>query len=181
MGRLNLEYGKIHREMKDWSLSRRFVPGDGPLNAHVMFIGQAPGRNEDVQKKPFVGVSGQFLTKLMDIAGLDRRSVYICSVVQYFPPDNRLPTDREIGLCRPFLFRQVGIVDPKVIVLLGSLACKTVLDLDNVMKNHGRTVRNNNRIYFISMHPAAAIRIRKNMPVMERDFKKLRKIINKAI
>lgn len=181
MKKLNLRYSKVPVKVRGWSLSKNFVPGDGPLDAKVMFIGQAPGRNEDVQGKPFVGVSGQFLTKLMNIAGLDRKSVYICSIVQFFPPGNRMPTDTEIQACKGFLFRQIEIIDPKVVVLLGSLACRTVLNFDSIMKNHGTVVNNDKRIYLLSMHPAAAIRIRKNMPAMERDFKKFGLVVKSAL
>jgi uracil-DNA glycosylase len=181
MKKLNLEYGKIPSKIKDWSLSRRLVPGEGPLNAKVMFIGQAPGQNEDVQLRPFIGTSGKFLTTLMTMAGLDRKDVYICSVVQFFPPKNRVPTDKEIEICKKFLFRQIDIVNPSVIVLLGAVACKTVLNLDKVASIRGTSRKKDGRTYLLSIHPAAAIRIRKNMPLMEGDFKGFRKIIESEI
>jgi uracil-DNA glycosylase len=181
MEKLNLEYSKMPSRVRNWNLSRNFVPGDGPLDAKVMFIGQAPGANEDIQKKPFIGTSGKFLTKLMNLAGLDRESVYISSVVQFFPPLNRVPTDEEINSCRDFLFRQIDIVDPKLIILLGAVAAKTVANVDKVGTNHGMILKNNGRTYFISMHPAAAVRIRTKMPIMERDFKELGKVVKRII
>ena len=176
MRKLNLEYGKLPKGRK-WSLSDRFVPGEGPLDARVMIIGQAPGKNEDTQKRPFIGMSGKFLDKLILLAGLDRKKIYICSVVQFFPPENRVPTKEEISLCKGFLFKQVEIVDPRLVILLGSVACKTVLGMEKVSKIRGSIVKRDGRTYFISMHPAAAVRIRSKMPLMESDFRDLKRII----
>lgn len=181
MKKLNLDYSKIPYKGRNWKLSKVFVPGEGPLNAKVMFIGQAPGRNEDIERRPFIGTSGKFLTRLINIAGLDRKSVYICSVVQFFPPQNRVPTDEEINKCKYFLFRQIEIINPKLIVLLGAVASKTVANVDKVGTNHGKIIKKNERIYFISMHPAAAVRIRTKMPLMEKDFKNLRPVVKKRL
>ncbi len=90
--KLNLEYSRLPRG-RNWKLSERFVPGEEPLDAEVMIIGQAPGRNEDIQKRPFIGASGKFLDRLIRLAGLDRKLIYVCSVVQFFPPKNRVPTE----------------------------------------------------------------------------------------
>ena len=174
--KLNLEYSRLPRG-RNWKLSERFVPGEGPLDAEVMIIGQAPGRNEDIQKRPFIGASGKFLDRLIRLAGLDRKLIYVCSVVQFFPPKNRVPTNDEINLCKRFLFRQIEIINPRLIILLGSVACKTVLDMEKVSKIRGSVVRKDGRTYFLSMHPAAAVRIRSKMPLMEGDFRKLRQII----
>jgi len=176
MRKLNLEYSRLPKS-KSWSLSNGFVPGEGPVDAKVMIIGQAPGRNEDIQKRPFIGSSGKFLDRLILLAGLDRKRIYICSVVQYFPPKNRVPTKDEINLCKRFLFRQVGIINPRLIILLGAVACKTVLGMEKVSKIRGSIVRRNGRTYFISMHPAAAVRIRSRMPLMEKDFRNLKSVI----
>jgi uracil-DNA glycosylase len=180
MQKLNSEYMRLPKVAKGWSLSRRFVPGDGPLDAEVMLIGQAPGRNEDIQRKPFVGSSGKFLDRLIHVAGLRRESVYIASVVQFFPPKNRIPTRQEIALCSRFLFRQMKIIRPRFVILLGSVASKTVLGMDKVASNHGRIVRRGNVTYMISMHPAAGIRIRNKMPIIEDDFKHFRGVIMKG-
>ncbi len=177
MKKLNSEYAKLPLKARDWELSRSFVPGDGPLDAKVMIIGQAPGRNEDVERKPFIGASGKFLTELIGLAGLDRKSIYISSVVQFFPPKNRVPTRREIELCRPFIMGQIEIVDPKVILLLGSVACKAILNLEKVASIRGTHVKKGGRTYLISLHPAAGVRIRKNMPVMREDFAGFRKVL----
>jgi len=181
MKKLNLNYSKIPYKTKNWDLSKVLVQGEGPLDAKVMFIGQAPGRNEDVERRPFIGTSGKFLTQLMTLAGIDRKSVYICSVVQFFPPLNRMPTDEEIELCKEFLFKQIDIVNPKLVVLLGALASKTVANVEKVGTNHGTIIEKEGRTYFISMHPAAAVRIRTKIPVMEKDFKKLRTVVKKIL
>jgi len=177
--KLNLEYSRLPRG-RNWTLSDRFVPGEGPVDAKVMIIGQAPGRNEDVQKRPFIGASGKFLDRLILLAGLDRKQIYVCSVVQFFPPKNRVPTKDEVSLCRRFLFRQIEIINPRLVILLGAVACKTVLDMEEVSKIRGSMVRKDGRAYFLSMHPAAAVRIRSKMPLMEDDFRKLRLIIKSA-
>lgn len=179
--KLNLEYSELPDKQKDWDLSRAFVPGDGPLDAEVMFIGQAPGRNEDIERKPFIGTSGKFLTTLMNKAGLDRKDVYICSVVQFFPPKNRIPTDKEIELCKKFLFKQIEIINPKVIVVLGAVSCKTVLGMEGISKLSGTSVKRDGRTYLISMHPAAAVRIRTKMPIMEKQFLGFKSIIAKSL
>lgn len=179
--KLNLEYGKLPSSISNWQLSKTFVPAEGPATAKVMLIGQAPGRNEDIQRRPFIGTSGKFLDRLIGIAGLERKNVYICSVVQFFPPKNRIPNDEEIDLCKQFLERQIKIIDPKIIILLGSLSCKTVLGVDKIMKVHGTAVKKDGRTFLLSMHPAAAIRIRTKIPIMEKDFAKFRSQIEKAL
>ncbi|MGD0728889.1 MAG: uracil-DNA glycosylase [Candidatus Micrarchaeaceae archaeon] len=177
--KLNLEYSKLPSISKEWDLSSRFVPGEGPLNAEIMLVGQAPGRNEDIQLRPFIGTSGKFLDKLIGLAGLERGNVYICSVVQFFPPENRIPTDQEVEMCKPFLLRQIEIVNPKLIIMLGSLSCKTLADVEQVSKNHGKMIKKENVNYFVSLHPSAAVRIRTKMPIMEKDFRRLKQQIKK--
>ena len=175
---LNREYSMLPKDTDDWKLSRNFVPGEGPLDADVMLIGQAPGRNEDITGRPFIGVSGKFLDRLIGIAGLERNRVYIASAVQFFPPDNRMPTDREIDLCKGFILRQIGIIRPKAIVLMGSVACRTILGIGGISKERGRIIRKDGISYMLSLHPAAAVRIRSKMPIMEEDFKKFGKAIS---
>jgi uracil-DNA glycosylase family 4 len=177
MEKLNLEYSMLPAKSREWKLSRNFVKGEGPLNAKVMVIGQAPGRNEDIQKRPFIGTSGKFLDKLINLAGLDRKAIYICSVVQFFPPETRVPTKEEIELCKRFLFRQIDILNPRLVILLGSVACRTVLGVEKVSQERGKIIKRHRRNYFISMHPAAAVRIRTKMPLMEGDFKNLKRIL----
>jgi DNA polymerase len=177
MRRLNREYCALPSKQKAWRLSRRFVAGEGPLDAEVMFVGQAPGRQEDEQGRPFVGISGKLLDRMIRLAGLSRKGVYITSVVQFFPPGNRLPTEDEVDMSRRFLLRQIEIVNPRLIVLLGSLAAKTLADVDSVTAEHGKLLKAGSRDYFVVLHPAAAVRLKKFVPVMEEDFKKLKNIV----
>ncbi len=177
--KLNSEYAKLPEKFEKWDLSRNFVPGDGPVNAKIMVIGQAPGRNEDEQGKPFIGMAGKLLTTLLGKAGLKRETVYITSVVQFFPPDNRVPTDEEAESCLYFLKKQIEIIKPKIIVLLGNFATYNVDGKEEVMKIHGKLIESKeyNCYLFITLHPAAAVRMKKFVPLMEKDFEDLKEII----
>ncbi|HXW68863.1 MAG TPA: uracil-DNA glycosylase family protein, partial [Dissulfurispiraceae bacterium] len=177
---LNDEYSDLPNAVKDWELSHNFVPGDGPVNAKIMVVGQAPGRTEDAHKKPFVGMAGKLLTSLLKKAGLERSEVYITSVVQFFPPDNRLPTEKEARICLPFLKKQIGIIKPHLIILLGNFASYNIYGEAEVMKIHGYLIKSNEYgcDIFVSLHPAAAVRMKKLVPVMEKDFTELKKLLD---
>jgi len=171
MGELNSEYSGLAKRSAGWSLSRRLVPGEGRLDAPIMLIGQAPGANEDMQLRPFIGRSGRLLDSILRRVHINRRKTYITSVVQFFPPENRLPTPAEVKACKPFLDRQIEIVNPRYVVLLGNLAAKTVLDIGEVQKNHGMIIERDGIKYMMTFHPAAALRFGENIPLMEADFK----------
>ncbi len=156
--KLNSEYASLPDEHHGWKLSRNFVAGKGPADAKLMLIGQAPGANEDVQKSPFVGRSGKLLTEALSKGGIDRKKVYITSVVQFFPPKNRMPSRKEIELCRPFLLRQIEIIKPRFVILLGNVALSAVLVKGKVREEHGKIVKKGHTTYFITFHPAAALR-----------------------
>jgi DNA polymerase len=179
---INEEYKNLPINYPNWHLSKNFVPGEGPLNAEIMIIGQAPGKNEDKQKRPFVGRAGLLLNDLLKIAKLKRDKVYITSVVQFFPPKNRAPTKDEISYCIPFLKKQIQIIKPKFIILLGNISAYSIGGINNVMKNHGKIIYNKeyNCNLFITIHPAAAVRIKSNISIIEEDFKKFRDILNKS-
>ena len=104
------------------------VFSDGNENARVMLVGEAPGADEDRQGKPFVGVSGQLLDKMLSSIGLDRSSVYISNIIPWRPPGNRQPTPKEIDLCLPFIRRHIQLINPSVLVLVGGTAAKSLLD-----------------------------------------------------
>ncbi|AGO60320.1 uracil-DNA glycosylase family protein [Ferroplasma acidarmanus] len=175
MRALNKEYSEIYRGRK-WDLSTSFVPGEGNLNAAIFIVGQAPGRNEDIMKKPFVGRSGKLLESLItDELHMDRESLYITSVVQFFPPENRAPSDDEIALCLPYLMKQIEIVNPAIIVLLGAVAARTLVQVKSIMKEHGKLFMDK---YFVTLHPAAALRNPANVEIMRSDFRALEKIVN---
>ena len=179
ISRINKEYAALPGRYGKWELSRRFVPGEGRLDACMMLIGQAPGANEDEQGRPFIGRSGRLLGAVMRHAGMDRKDAYITSVVQFFPPKNRLPTKKEVGLCMPFLKEQIGLIRPRYVVLLGNLASESVLGIGQVEKNHGRTVLRGGITYLITLHPAAALRFGNKVGIMERDFDMLSKKMKK--
>ncbi len=178
MSELNAEYSSLPSSISPWNLSRVFVPGEGPLNAKVMFVGQAPGAQEDAERRPFIGRSGQLLSALIRSSGLKREDTYITSVVQFFPPKNRIPTDKEISACRSFLHRQIDIIKPRLVVLLGAVAAKEVLGIKSISSVHGTMLEKDGVSYFLSLHPAAAVRIKSNMPKIEEDFRNLGKRIS---
>ncbi len=135
------------------------VIASGPMDAEVMLIGEAPGANEVERGIPFVGQAGKFLNYvLLPEAGLKRDLVRVTNTVLHRPPDNRDPSPEEVEACQPWLEIQIDIVKPKVIVLLGRFAVQAVLGLDKPMKEvHGLFAKKDNRLFMISMHPAAAL------------------------
>ncbi len=179
MERINAQYARLAQLTKGWSLSRRLVPGEGRLDAKIMLIGQAPGANEDEELRPFIGRSGKLLDSLLKKAKISRRRAYITSVVQFFPPKNRMPTREEVALCKPFLIRQLELVRPRYVVTLGNLSSSTMLGIGEVEKNHGRLVEKGGIDYLITFHPAAALRFKENYGLMLDDFRKLAKRIGK--
>jgi uracil-DNA glycosylase len=119
--------------------ARQLVFADGNPQARVMFVGEAPGREEDLEGLPFVGRSGQLLDRMLTAIGLDRTSAYIANVIPWRPPGNRTPTPQETSICLPFTRRQVELADPDVLVCLGSPAAQALLDVkDGIMKTRGR-------------------------------------------
>lgn len=112
------------------NIRSNLVFGEGNLEADLVFVGEAPGADEDRQGKPFVGRAGQLLTKIIDAMGLKRKDVYICNILKCRPPDNRNPKPEEIEKCEPFLIRQLASINPKVICALGTFAAKTLLKTD---------------------------------------------------
>ncbi|VVB76697.1 RNA pyrophosphohydrolase [uncultured archaeon] len=178
MLKLNAEYARLPDKTYGWELSRRLVPGDGPLDAKAVMLGEAPGAREDEQGLPFVGRSGEMLSRVTHRAKLKRDSFYITSVVQFRPPENRAPAKEEIAACAPFLKRQLAIINPKFVVLLGRTAASTVLGINEMEANHGRVVEKDGVQYFITYHPAAALRSTTNLEKMAGDFEKLRELIS---
>ena len=114
------------------------VPGEGPEDAEIMFIGEAPGFNEDRTGRPFVGAAGQFLNKLLAFAGLQRSNVYITNVVKCRPPNNRDPLPEEIAACRPYLDGQIELINPKVIVTLGRYWMSRWFPGESISRIHGQ-------------------------------------------
>jgi DNA polymerase len=153
------------------------VVGEGNADADIMFIGEAPGRNEAVVGRPFIGRSGKFLRSQIAEAGLKDEDVYITSPVKYLP-DYVTPTEEDIAHGMTHLSRQIEVINPKVIVLLGSVAVRGVLgEKRPVAKEHGMIIERNEKKYFISYHPSAAIRFTKIRALFIEDFKKLKQLL----
>jgi DNA polymerase len=155
-----------------WETRRNAVPGEGPVNADVFFVGQAPGRREDLLGKPFVGAAGKFLDGLLEMAALPRERVFITSVLKCFPPSNRPPRQGEMRACRKWLLEQIGAVSPRVIVLLGNSAIRQLLGGGSAGKLHGKLIKRE-RAYFVTFHPAAGMRFPPVGRKMRGDFKRL--------
>ena len=149
------------------------VFGEGDANAAVMFIGEAPGQNEDRLKRPFVGRGGQLLDRMIADIGWQRGDVYITNIVKRRPPENRDPSPEEIAAYRPYLARQIEIIGPNVIVTLGRFAMNYFLPLAKITRDRGRGFLVDGRIIFPILHPAAALRSTEMMKAFEEDFRKL--------
>jgi len=151
------------------------VPGAGFADADIMFIGEGPGKSEDEQGVPFVGVAGKFLTELIESIGLTRDLVFIANMVKHRPPDNRDPSPEELEAYRPWLNEQIEIIQPKVFVTLGRFSMAHFLGSDLVISQvHGQLRRNSHGQVVVPMyHPAAALYRGDLRPVLKADFAKL--------
>lgn len=149
------------------------VPGDGPPQADIMFIGEGPGFHEDRQGLPFVGNAGQFLEQMLASIGLKRSDVYITNVVKCRPPNNRDPMPDEIEACRSYLERQITLINPKVIVTLGRFSMARWFPTARISKIHGQARRIGERMIVPFFHPAAALHQPSLREIVEQDFLKL--------
>lgn len=162
------------------------VPGEGNPEAEIMFIGEAPGFNENQQGRPFVGQAGKLLRKTLAENGWREDEVYITNIVKYRPPENRDPTTEEIEFFRPFLDRQIEIIDPKIIVTLGRFSMYKFLGEGvSISRIHGMprvvTWKGKKITLFPMYHPAAALRQGSVLEEFEKDFKKLKVIVEGGI
>lgn len=151
------------RKCRLWQGAKHAVPGEGPPNAKLMFVGQNPGREEDETGKPFVGRAGKFLTKTLTEYGLKRENFYITNIVKHVSPENRKPYANEVEACLPYLMTQINIIKPKIIVLLGASA--------------RQTPRVKGIEYFEVIHPSAAMRFTKMRDKFKRQIAELTKLI----
>ena len=158
---------------------RNPVPGEGPLDARVMVVGEAPGRKEDEQGRPFVGPAGQLLNSLLELAGLSRSRVYITNVVKCRPPGNRDPRDEEVEACLPYLIRQIRLIKPGLIIAVGRHAGRTLYRLaglrwTSMTRLHGRvveaTIGGQRLLLAVTYHPAAALYKPPLRKELEKDF-----------
>ena len=156
------------------------VPGEGPADARIMFIGEAPGWNEDQQGRPFVGAAGKFLEELLGAAGLKRSDVFITNVVKSRPPGNRDPLPDEIVACAPFLQRQIDTIDPDVIVTLGRFSMAKWFPGERISRIHGQPKKEGKRLIVPMYHPAAALHQQALKATILEDFAKLPRILAEA-
>jgi uracil-DNA glycosylase len=165
---------KLHRLGRS-----QVVFGVGNPEADLMFVGEAPGHDEDAQGIPFVGRAGQLLTKIIEAIGLKRDDVYIANVIKCRPPENRNPEPDEVATCQPFLFRQIESIAPKVVVALGSFAAKTLLSTEApISRLRGRVYDLKGARLVCTFHPAYLLRSPDRKRDTWEDMKKVRELLN---
>ncbi|PJF30611.1 MAG: uracil-DNA glycosylase [Candidatus Thermofonsia Clade 1 bacterium] len=155
------------------------VPGSGDYTAEIMFIGEGPGFNEDRQGLPFVGQSGKLLDELLSLIGMNRSQVFITNVVKCRPPENRDPLPDEVSTCtQAYLYRQIELIAPKVIVTLGRFSMGLFFPNAKITQIHGQAKWENGRAYLPLYHPAAVLRNMATLkPQMEADFRKIPQLL----
>ena len=157
---------------------RQIVFGVGNPNADLMFVGEAPGADEDIQGEPFVGRAGQLLTKIIEAIGLRREDVYIANVLKCRPPNNRNPESDEVQQCEPFLLRQIDSVKPKVIVALGKFGAQCLLKTnDPITRLRGREYKFRDAILIPTYHPAYLLRTPSAKREVWEDMKRVRELL----
>ncbi len=189
------EFTKMGEEVEScrkcglWKTRKNPVPGEGSLNPKVMFIGEAPGFNEDLQGKPFVGRTGEVLDELLDLTGLKREEVFITNILKCRPPGNRDPQPSEIRACTPYLDKQIALIKPGIIVTLGNFATSYILGKfglkpESIGKTHGKVFRISNLILSTKIipiyHPAVVLRNPDLRGSLVEDFKALKDIMQKS-
>lgn len=156
------------------------VPGEGAEDADIMFIGEAPGRYEDQQGRPFVGPAGKFLDELLDLINLKREQVYITNVIKTRPPVNRDPLPQEILNCRPWLDRQIEFIRPKMIVTLGRYSMALFFPGKSIGKIHGTAQKRDGIIYYAMYHPAAALHQQGLRETIKADMRRIPQLLAQA-
>lgn len=151
------------------------VPGEGPSTASVIFIGEAPGAEEDRLGRPFIGRSGQLLRRIMSRCGIDPSSIFITNIVKCHPPENRTPTASEIRACKPIVLKEIENIDPSLVVFVGSTSMRGLTGKKPIMEvDSGRIFEWNGRSCIVIYHPAWVLRdIKSRTPVLERQMKEI--------
>jgi uracil-DNA glycosylase len=156
------------------------VPGEGPVDAKVMVIGEAPGREEDLSGRPFVGRGGKLLDSVLAKTANPRGSMFITNIVKCRPPKNRLPKRNERETCmKNYLIRQTDLVGPELTVLLGRTAAQSILGEDSLSSVRGKVLTKDGRRYFATYHPAAILRNPALKGTFEKDLKKAMKLVGR--
>lgn len=154
------------------------VPGEGKVNAKVMIIGEAPGREEDETGHPFVGAAGRFLDSVLEGSGIKRDDLFITNMVKCRPPQNRTPRKLEVDTCASnYLFEQIELINPKLIVLLGAVAAKKMLGVATISSARGRVIEKDGRKYLVGYHPAVRFYREDLAEKVREDFALLRKTL----
>lgn len=184
LGKENEELIRLHKRILRCRKCELFkdrtnaVPGEGNPHTGILIIGEAPGKSEDIQGRPFVGRAGKVLTEILTEAGIEREDVFITNIIKCRPPGNRVPKQKEVEACRDFLHRQVELIEPALLVALGQSAFRTLTGIKGKMEDH------HGKIYdyagcrtLVTYHPAGVIYNRKLRPDMVRDIKSIKKIV----
>ena len=164
----------LHRSAK------QAVPGEGSAESGILFLGEAPGYNEDVQGRPFVGAAGQLLDQLLAGIGLDRGKVFITNVVRHRPPENRDPLPDEVAACHVWFERHLAALKPKVVVTLGRHAMYKFFPGESISRVHGRARKKDGITIFPVFHPAAALHQPSLRVDLQKDFEALAKFLETA-
>ena len=159
---------------------KKSVPGEGPADSEIMFIGEGPGFHENEQGRPFVGAAGQFLDELLAQAGLKRPKVWIGNVVKCRPPGNRDPLPEELSACNAYLERQMEAINPKIIITLGRYSMAKFMPGAKISAVHGQMRRVGERFVIAMFHPAAALHQGSLKPSIMKDFAQLPKLLEQA-
>ena len=178
------EVARLVQQCTDCPLSQtrtNAVPGEGPDNADLMFIGEGPGYHEDRQGRPFVGPAGQFLDGLLASIGTNRREVFIANMIKCRPPQNRDPMPNEISACQKYLQRQIELVNPKLIVTLGRFSLGYFFPGESISKARGRLREKDGRRLYPVMHPAAGLRRQELRASIVQDFQAIPSLLEQAV
>jgi len=169
---------KACRQCPLYRTRTHYVPGEGSPNAKLVFVGEAPGREEDLQGRPFVGAAGQLLTKMIEAIGLTREEVYICNVLKDRPPGNRTPLPEEVEACVPFLREQLSILQPRVLCTLGAVAAKALLGSHvSITQIRGQSYAYQHIPLIPTLHPAYLLRNPSAKRLVRQDLKKVKKLL----
>ncbi len=153
------------------------VPGKGDFQSDVIFVGEAPGRDEDRKGEPFIGAAGKKLSMALEEAGVTRDAAYITNIVKCRPPNNRVPSTDERETCQEYLGEEISVIRPKIICILGNTAFNSILGGSEITKFRGKVAQKDNQLYFITIHPAATIYNQKLDGVLKKDIARLYDLI----
>ena len=160
---------------------KTIVFGQGNPHAELVFVGEAPGADEDEQGLPFVGRAGQLLNRMIQLVGMKREEVYICNIVKCRPPGNRTPEKDEVDACSPFLFRQIEAIRPRLVCCLGAPAMKTLLGIkEGITRVRGQFFAYGATKAFVAYHPAYILRNPREEKILREDFETIRKFLKSA-